>query len=276
MKSCFELLPIHSNFAKMVETQFSKHIKIFRSDNALEYTQYTFQALLHSYGIVHHLTCSGTSQQNGLAKRKFHYILDTVHALLLSTKVSAPFWGQAALHAIHVINCISSAIIHNQTPYERLFGSHPNYHHLHSFGSACFILLQPHKHNKLKPRSRLFCFLGYSETQKGYRCYDLVSHHLCVSCNVVFWKYRLFVELSHFRSFLTTSSVLEIFPNESLVPYTNTLDPPLDFSPYIFDASPRQVEDEQVDDELPHLELGSPAPTPLEDPPKDIPPRHST
>ncbi|RVW18600.1 hypothetical protein CK203_106053 [Vitis vinifera] len=35
----------------------------------------------------------------------------------------------------------------------------------------------------------------------------------------------------------------------------------------IFDASPRQVADEQIDDELPHLEPGSPAPTLPEDPP---------
>ena len=86
----------------------------------------------------------------------------------------------------------------------------------------------------------------------------------------------MFVELSHFHSSLTTSSVLEIFPNESLVPSTNTFDPPLDFSPDIFYASPRQVEDEQIDDELPHLELGSPALALPEDPPQDIPPRHST
>ena len=65
MKSRYEILPIYSNFAKMVETQFSKCIKIFRSDNALEYTQYAFQTLLHSYGTVHHLTYPGTSQQNG-------------------------------------------------------------------------------------------------------------------------------------------------------------------------------------------------------------------
>ena len=38
MKSCSELLPINSNFVKMVETQFSKRIKIFRFDNTLEYT----------------------------------------------------------------------------------------------------------------------------------------------------------------------------------------------------------------------------------------------
>ena len=42
MKYCFELLQIYSNFATMVETQFSKRIKNFRSNNALEYTQYVF------------------------------------------------------------------------------------------------------------------------------------------------------------------------------------------------------------------------------------------
>ena len=62
MKHHSEVLQVYSNFAKMVETQFSKRIKIFRSDNALEYSQYAFQAILYSYGIVHHLTCLGTSQ----------------------------------------------------------------------------------------------------------------------------------------------------------------------------------------------------------------------
>ena len=113
MKSRFEILPIYNNFAKMVETQFSKHIKTFHSDNALEYTQYAFQDLLHSYGTVHHLTCSGTSQQNGRAERKLRHILDTVRALLLFAKVSAPFWGEIALNAVHAINRIPSTVIHN-------------------------------------------------------------------------------------------------------------------------------------------------------------------
>ncbi|RVX18797.1 Retrovirus-related Pol polyprotein from transposon TNT 1-94 [Vitis vinifera] len=223
-----------------------------------------------------HASSSRVQQLVSRAERKLRHILDTVRALLLSAKIPAPFWGEAALHAVHAINRIPSAVIHNQTPYERLFGSPPVYHHLRSFGSACFVLLQSHEHNKLEPRSRLCCFLGYGETQKGYMCYDPVSHRLRVSRNVVFWEHRLFVELSHFRSSLTNSSVLEIFSDESLVPSTNTFDPPLDFSPDIFDASPRQVADEQIDDELPHFETGSSAPTLPEDPPQDIPPRYST
>ena len=127
----------------MVETQFSKHIKIFRSNNALEYTQYAFQAILHSYGTVHQLTCPSTSQQNGRAEQKFRHILDTVHFLLFA-KVLTLFWGKAAFHAVHAINHIPCLVIQNQTPYERFFGSPPNYHHLCSFGSACFVLLQPY------------------------------------------------------------------------------------------------------------------------------------
>ena len=53
MKHRYELLQVYSNFAKMVDTQFSKCIKIFQSDNTLEYTQYAFQAILHSYGTIH-------------------------------------------------------------------------------------------------------------------------------------------------------------------------------------------------------------------------------
>ena len=199
--------------------------------------------MLHSYGIIHHLTCPSTSQQHDQAERKLCHILDTVNALLLSTKVPAPFWGEAALHAI---NRIPSTVIHNQIPYERLFGSPPDYHHLRSFEYACFVLLRPHKHNKLEPQSRLCCFLAYEETQKGYQCYDPISYRLRASRNVVFWEYHLFVELSHFRSSLTTPPVFKIFPNKSHVLSRNTLDPALDFSiqpPNIFDASPRQVED---------------------------------
>ena len=154
--------------------------------------------------------------------------------------------SEVALHAVHAINRIPSIVIHNQTSYEHLFGSPFDYHHLHFFGFACFVLPQPHEHNKLEPQSTLCCFLGYGKTQKGYPCYDPISHRLRVSRNVVFWELCLFVKLSHFRSSLITFFVLEIFPDESHVPSTNTLDLPLDFSiqpPNIYDASPRQIED---------------------------------
>jgi len=68
MKHHSKLLQAYCNFARMVETQFSKRIKIFRFDNTLEYTQYAFQVILHFYNTIHQLTCPSTSQQNGRAE----------------------------------------------------------------------------------------------------------------------------------------------------------------------------------------------------------------
>ena len=74
IKHCSELLQVYCNFVKMVETQFSKRIKIFRSDNAFEYTKYAFQAILHSYGTIHQLTCLGTSQENDRDERTCQWL----------------------------------------------------------------------------------------------------------------------------------------------------------------------------------------------------------
>ena len=136
----------------------------------------------------------------------------------LFAKVPAPFYGEVAFHAIHAINRIPSHVIQNLTPYERLFESPLDYHHLRSFGSAYFVLLQPHEYNKLKLWSRLCSFLGYGETQKGYWCYDLISHCLRISHNVVFWEHRFFVELSHFHASLSSSSILDLFPDKAHIP----------------------------------------------------------
>uniref|UniRef100_A0A2N9HJ90 Integrase catalytic domain-containing protein n=1 Tax=Fagus sylvatica TaxID=28930 RepID=A0A2N9HJ90_FAGSY len=62
-------------------TQYSKAIKVFRSDNAREYRQTDFSTILKHYGTIFHTSCAGTSQQNGRAERKLRHILDTVRAL---------------------------------------------------------------------------------------------------------------------------------------------------------------------------------------------------
>ena len=109
--------------------------------------------------------------------------------------------------------------------------------------------------------------------------------------NVIFWEHRSFVELSHFRASLSSFSVLDLFPEEVhilsvVVPDSPIVAPdsPVGFSiqpPDILDPFPsstfnEQVEDKQVENELPNPELRSPAPTPPEDHAQDIPPRHST
>ena len=66
------------------------------------------------------------------------------------------------------------------------------------FGCACFVSLPPYEQTKLQPCTHLCCFLGYGVSQKGFRCYDPISHHLRVSRHVEFWEHRPFTSLQQF------------------------------------------------------------------------------
>ena len=186
MKNRSEVLTIYRDFAKMVQTQYSKAIKVFRSDNAREYRQTNFSTILKHYGTIFHTSCAGTSQQNERAERKLRHILDTVRALTNAASTPVSFWGEAALTVVYTINRCPSPIVQNTTPYEQLFGTAPNYSLLKVFCCVCFVLLQPYERTKLQPRSQLCCFLGYGLEEKGYRCYNPIAKRLRVSRHVVF------------------------------------------------------------------------------------------
>jgi len=78
MKSRAALPQIYYEFAAMVNTQFSRKIITFRSDNAMEYREKNFVAFLAQNGTVLQHSCPGTSKQNGRAERKHRHILDTI------------------------------------------------------------------------------------------------------------------------------------------------------------------------------------------------------
>jgi hypothetical protein len=189
----------------MVQTQFSRIIKNFRSDNAMKYNEKSFQKFLKQNGTLSHRSCPYTSQQNGRAERKHRHILDTVRAFLISASLPERFWGEAALIAIYTINRVPSPTIHNQTPYELLYDSAPHYSLLRVFGCICFVTLPPYECTKLEPRSRLCCFLGYGITQKGYHCYNSIARRLRISCHVKFWEHKMFISQMHFLHILLSS-----------------------------------------------------------------------
>ena len=103
-KNRSKLYQISSDFTKMIETQFSKPIKVFRYDNAQEYKAHEFISILHQFGIVPHSSCAGTSLQNGKAERNLHHILDVICATTIVTSTLSQFWGKAALTAVYTIN----------------------------------------------------------------------------------------------------------------------------------------------------------------------------
>ena len=75
----------------MIKNQFSKTIKVFRSDNAQEYKSHDFLSYLQQNGTIAQYSCPGTSQQNGRAERKHRQILNSVRTMLLFAKIPEQF-----------------------------------------------------------------------------------------------------------------------------------------------------------------------------------------
>ena len=137
---------------------------------------------------------------------------------------------------MYTINCIPSPTTHNKLPFKLLYGQTPNYSSLRVFGCACFVSLPPHERTLLQPRTRLCCLLGYGVSQKGFRCYDPISHRLRVSRHVEFWEHRHFTSLQQFPA----SSSLEspIFTDLFLPLYPELMEDSSTSSASLDDSSP--------------------------------------
>ena len=188
LKSKSEVPQLIVQFCKMISTQFGKRIKRFRTDNGTKYFNSQVRSYFVENGIVHEFSCVNTPQQNGLAERHMGYILATTRCLLFQANLSKKYWGEVVLTAAHVINRIPMKVIDYDTPLSRLTAFFPTIKVFTGllarvFGSVAYV----HQNaGKLDPRSLRCVFIGYSSTQKGYRCYHPPSRRFFTSADVVF------------------------------------------------------------------------------------------
>ncbi|KAA0025813.1 Beta-galactosidase [Cucumis melo var. makuwa] len=96
------------------------------SDNGREFQNHNLGEFLASKGIVHQTSCAYTPQQNGVAERKNCHLMEVARSLMLSTSFPSYLWGDAIVTAAHLINRMSSRILHLQTPLDCLKESYPS------------------------------------------------------------------------------------------------------------------------------------------------------
>ena len=88
-----EFFEIYKAFRTLVKTQHSVVTKCFMCDLGGEYTSNKFLELLALDGTRQQTSCTNTSKQNGVAKRKHRHIVETARYLLLSAYIPIEFWG---------------------------------------------------------------------------------------------------------------------------------------------------------------------------------------
>lgn len=100
------------------------------------------------------------------------------------------FWTDAVMIAVFLINRMPARVIDYQTPLRMLsqFHSIPSALNIcpKVFGCVCYIHVHSHQRDKLDPRALKCVFLGYSNSQKGYKCYHPPSGKYYVTTDVQF------------------------------------------------------------------------------------------
>ena len=122
-------------------------------------------------------SCIDTPKQNGIAERKNRYLLEVARSLLFSANVPKYFWGDAVLTACYLINRLPTKILNFKTPldfFSNLLLTYRNFSSLEPcvFGCVIFLHVPSQGRFKLDPQSHKCVFVGYSATQKEYRCYN--------------------------------------------------------------------------------------------------------
>jgi hypothetical protein len=190
LKEKSEVISIFQSFHQMILTQFNTRVQVLRSDNGGEYFKKELSAYFHAYGIIHQTSCVDTPQQNGVAERKNRHLLEVARSLMFAMNVPKSFWGDAVLTAAYLINRMPSKVLQFQTPLQSLSKTHslPTLLQIPPkvFGCVCYVHIHKQHRSKLDPRAQKCIFLGYSTTQKGYKCYHPPSTKILVSMDVTF------------------------------------------------------------------------------------------
>jgi len=111
---------------------------------------------------------------------------------------------EAILTATYLINRLPSKLLNLQSPMQVLSSFYPQIESSNKlqpriFGCIAFVHVHNNERGRLDPRAVKCVFVGYSNTQKGYRCYHPISRKIYVSRDVTFHEQESYFKESHLQ-----------------------------------------------------------------------------
>jgi histone deacetylase 1/2 len=179
-----DVFDVFLQFQAHVERLLKTKIISVQSDWGGEY--HNLNTFFQKLGILHHVSCPHTHQQNGVAERKHRHIVETGLTLLSHASVPYFYWSDAFTTTYFLINRLPTRLLHMKTPLELLLHETPNYTFLKVFGCACWPHTRPYNNHKLEFQYKKCMFLGYSSLHKGYKCLHVPSNRVFISHDVIF------------------------------------------------------------------------------------------
>lgn len=173
-------------FKAVVEKQTGRMIKRLRSDNGTEFVNVGMKSICAEAGIVHETTIPYTPQQNGVAERMNRTLVERARCMLSDADFEKSLWAEGIHHAAFLINRSVNRSIGERTPEEIWAGRVPNLSSLQIFGTPAMVHVPSVKRKKWDKKSTEMRFVGYADTQKGFRFLDPASGRIVISRDAKF------------------------------------------------------------------------------------------
>ena len=160
-------------------------IGTLRTDNGGEYTSRELEEYLKKKGIKHETSIFHSPQQDDVAERMNRTLLKSARAMVYHAGLSNTFCAAAINTAAIIKNRVVTATT-GQSPYERWYGKVPDVSQFRVFGCITFAHIPEAERRKLDMKANNLRFVGYSDTQKGYRLFDVRNNKIIVKRDVIF------------------------------------------------------------------------------------------
>ncbi|CAI7755824.1 unnamed protein product [Closterium sp. NIES-53] len=185
-----DALAAFQKWLPMAERQCKTTVQALRTDRGGEFLGHDFTLFLDGKGIIHDLTCLYTLEQNGMAEREMHSIVEAVRTMLLHMGVQHHWWHLALAQAVWVRNRVEHASLPSGvTPYELAFRRKPDVSMVRVWGCMLqYMVPQSQRGGKLAPKARWGLHLGVSAASKGWTVLDLESNRLITTVEAVFYE----------------------------------------------------------------------------------------
>jgi len=154
LKNKYEVFGQFQEWKAQVKKFTGCTLKTLRSDNGGEFTSNEFSSFLKTEGVRHEFTVPKCSEQNGVAERMNHILVEMIRAMLCDATLPQQFWAETLSTAVYLRNQSPTKSLSGMTPIEALTGEKPNFQHLRIFGFVAYSHVPKDEWHKLDSKAR--------------------------------------------------------------------------------------------------------------------------
>jgi len=109
---------------------------------------------------------------------------------MFQSKLAKKFWSYVVVHAVFLLNRISTKNLDNKSSYEILYGNASDLSQLKVFGCLSYASNLPNNRQKFDPKAKKCAFLGYKIGMKGFILVDVHTFEILISRNMKFFDLK--------------------------------------------------------------------------------------